>query len=502
MSDGTGLEPPTPSPSQWFLPSPSGATVLGLLALAAFVVPVKADDLWWHLAAGRQTLEAGLPTTNLYSWSAPEAPWAHHSWLSSVLFYLLHRCGDGALLALGFLLYAAACGLLWKLTRLRGGVLPAALVTALGGTLLLGNFGLRPFLFGNICFGLALLLAERPTTGTRWRPALVLALFVLWANLHGSVLLGLGVLGIYGVMGSSGGLGRRRALDLGMALVGSCATPRGLGSLLLPLDYVREAYSGDEGMLRMVSEWQPLELGSGIGPLVGVFGLLVFGATVGARRAPRAASLGVALAFSFFATQQVRNVPLMALACAPLAGESLGACLGGGAFARWERGFSSLQERSRGGILATGLSLLLGLCLLSPSAPPYLRILDVPALEQLTPDSYPTGLIDHLRSRQEEPPLRLLNSFDWGGALLWELHPRVEVFIDPRNDCYPDDVFEDYIRLRWMKEGWREVLERRQPEALAFGPQERITAELLRDPRGWQVTYRGEDALLFERAGP
>ena len=42
--------------------------------------------------------------------------------------------------------------------------------------------------------------------------------------------------------------------------------------------------------------------------------------------------------------------------------------------------------------------------------------------------AYPAGLIARLRA-EEHPPERVFNSFDWGGALLYELYPRVRVFI-------------------------------------------------------------------------
>jgi len=467
------------------------------------VVPPKVDDLWWHLAAGKATLSWGIPNSNLWSWSASDTPWAHHSWLSSVVFYLVYRTGVGGLLALSFLLYAGTCALLWRLARLRGGVFAASLITGLGGLLLLGNFGIRPFLFGNVCFALCLLLMEEPEGWLQRRRLRMGLLFALWANLHGSVLLGLGVLGLYflgdGVRAARGaGLDRDlrgRFLDLCVGLGASCLTPRGPATLLLPLDYVRQAYGDRPGILRMITEWQPLELGSGLGLLVALFILVVFGAALTAGRRPRLANLLVALLFTWFATQQVRNIPLMVLACAPLAGVSLTRSVPE-RFAGRLAGLKELHRQARGGPLILGFALLLGLCLVRPDGSVYLNAIHRGSLAELSGNAHPTALIDELRKRGRAAPRRILNNFDWGAAMIWELSPQVEVFIDARNDCYPEDVVEDYIALRWMKPGWQQVLERRAPDALAFPKGDPLTTALRNEP-GWLVSWEGSEAVLF-----
>lgn len=461
------------------------------------------DDLWWHLAAGRATLSEGLPLTNLWSWTAPDAPWSHHSWLSSVIFYLVYRTGVGGLLALCFLLYAGTCALLWRLARLRGGVFAASLITGLGGLLLLGNFGIRPFLFGNICFALCLLLVEEPEGWLQRRRLRLGLLFALWANLHGSVLLGLAVLLVYLVGdGLRVARGRRldrdprgRLLDLLVAVGASCITPRGPATLLLPLDYVRQSYGQKNGILTIISEWQPLELQSALGVVVTCFIVIVFGSVLFARRRPRLSTFFVALLFTGFATQQVRHIPLMVLACAPLAGVSLTRSLPEQFVGRLS-GLKELHRAARGGPLLTGLGLLLGLCVFPPNGSSYLSLIDRGSLEGLSSRAHPTTLIDELGSRGRAAPKRLLNNFDWGAAILWELSPHVEVFIDARNDCYPEDVVEDYITLRWMKVGWREVIERRAPDALAFPPEEPLVAALRVDP-GWAVSWEDDSAVLL-----
>ncbi|HEX7476569.1 MAG TPA: hypothetical protein VF331_02060 [Polyangiales bacterium] len=65
----------------------AGALVLGLAAL----YPVWTNDLFGHLAAGRQIVALGhVPTHDSFSFYFDQPqPWRNHNWASCVVFYLL-----------------------------------------------------------------------------------------------------------------------------------------------------------------------------------------------------------------------------------------------------------------------------------------------------------------------------------------------------------------------------------------------------------------------------
>src|SRR3989338_175373 len=61
---------------------------LGSFVFYWFSYPEVDPDLWGHLFFGREILQnSGLPTRNLYSYTAPEHPWINHEWLAEVVFY-------------------------------------------------------------------------------------------------------------------------------------------------------------------------------------------------------------------------------------------------------------------------------------------------------------------------------------------------------------------------------------------------------------------------------
>src|SRR5579862_9693384 len=73
----------TPARLSLFRYSPA----LALLAIVIADIRQLSDpDLWIHLLSGRELLAHGsLPTTNIYSYSAPNFRLLHHEWLSEVI---------------------------------------------------------------------------------------------------------------------------------------------------------------------------------------------------------------------------------------------------------------------------------------------------------------------------------------------------------------------------------------------------------------------------------
>jgi len=174
------------------------ALSLALLAVFALVVAVEApgelvQDSWLTLVAGREIAHHGLPQHDtLYALTAGHR-WIDQQWLAQLAFYGLAVLGG---LRLVLIAHAAclvgAAAILVGAARRRGASSAAVLLTGFV-CLLTAPWALQmraqsiaELLFA-ACF--ALLLEERP--GAR-RVAGVLALLVLWANVHGSVLLGVG----------------------------------------------------------------------------------------------------------------------------------------------------------------------------------------------------------------------------------------------------------------------------------------------------------------------
>ena len=158
-------------------------------------------DGFYDLYAGRYILQHGIPHQNLITVASYRAAWEDQQWLAQVLSYAAWAAGGyGLLAAASAILVTAGFGLL-ALLMLRRGVPPtrAFAWTAAAYVVSLGSVGIRAQSFAYPCFALVLMLLLADDQSPRLRPQtwLVIPVLVLWANLHGSVLLGAGLSCLY-----------------------------------------------------------------------------------------------------------------------------------------------------------------------------------------------------------------------------------------------------------------------------------------------------------------
>jgi len=516
----------------FWLPSVFAMVVTVLLVITSFFYHIKADDIWWHLKAGEFILEnLHLPEQNIFSFTAPEHRWLPHEWLSEVFFYLAYSwLGYRGLILLGVLLNALACALVYRLTlRYSGSPFASALITFIAALMMLGNFSLRPYLFGNLFFICALHAMEEPTAGGRLRPALIFVLFAAWANFHGSFLIGLALILLYLAAAVSerlldrrrwsagqslwqaiGAAGRPAALDFASALVACVVTPNHVFGLIFPLLYIKLAFSREVTYLTNISEWQPADLSSPLGQMI-VFYLLFCGfAIVGSRKSPRAVHIGLLSAFAFFAFSSIRNIPLLGIAATPIMARHLPPTFSrfwSTALARvglrerlenWHRATVELNRRSSDWTLPALTALVLALIFALPPSwkISYPVLSGVHRLADLSPDFYPAPLLDELDRLASGK--RVFHFFNWGGAIIWGLYPRQRVFIDQRNDCYPPEVFRDYFAVHNLELDWSEVLDRWRIDFVAYPAGSRLS-QALAESESWNLVWRDEKNLLFER---
>jgi len=220
---GAGLDLADPnSPLAPFYFRTSHVLLVALLAafFAAFThLPLWHTDVWAHLRFGEEIVkdlvrQYRLPEHEPFpeSFADKEAEYIHYQWLAQAGAYLIyeagaavsppdadHRLGGGAL----FLVTAHALILVLRLLflyiafqRLTGSP-PAAL---LGVLLVIGMgwfvhlFILRPQIIGELAFAAVLLALSRPVLSRRALLAVPLV-FLLWANCHGSFVMGFVLLG-------------------------------------------------------------------------------------------------------------------------------------------------------------------------------------------------------------------------------------------------------------------------------------------------------------------
>lgn len=174
---------------------------LGGATLTALIRSRIAADSWYTLLAGRLIIHSGLPHHDQLTVMAGGRQWADQQWLAQVGFYELWHLGGWPLalvavvaLYVGALAIGAAAA-----RRLGASDRGAAIVVALCFVVGAGNTVLRAQIIGYALFALVLALLLLDERAPSRRVFLVLPLLAVWANIHGSVLLGAGLVTLRGM---------------------------------------------------------------------------------------------------------------------------------------------------------------------------------------------------------------------------------------------------------------------------------------------------------------
>ena len=474
------------------LPSPFAiyaVTVAGVFGILATVRGLVDSDYYWHITAGRLVAERGVLTTDPFSYTWAGEPWVMHEWLGELLMHWLVSAvgpGVGAFL-FGVISIAGPLILAWTLWRHGVRLLPLAIASSLVIYLFASYATIRPQAISWLFLGalLAGLISLRPDQ--RWRPWLAVPLFVLWANVHGLYVVGLGVLGLYTLftlLGHTPMAPRRREIAglLAACFAASMLTPAGPAGLLYPLRYVD---SGDWG-LRHISEWQSPDFHDPT--QLGLLALIV-AILANAMRATPAWLQAMAASGLVGALLATRNVPLAGLLALPT--------LSLGLSDRLPQRTVTRSPRDR--MVRRWMEMAVAALILAATAVILPRLPAV-AEDHVIPRTFPVTAVDRLEAA--DPDARVFAEYQWGGYVIHRLFDRgARVFVDGRNDMYDERILEDFVTIRNAEEGWEALVAGYGADAILLPPEAALVNSTAQEA-GWCETYRDQVAVLLLRECP
>ena len=174
-----------------------GTMLLGL-APQIFV-----SDSWMTLVGGREIVDHGLPHRDAIAVITHGRTWTDQQWLAQLAFYgadLL--AGLRATMLLHVALVTSATALAITAARLRGGTARSTLLIVSACLLVAPwSWTLRAQAFALPLFVATLALLAFDRELTRRRTFLVFPLLIVWANVHGSVLVGAAIVAWAGAIG-------------------------------------------------------------------------------------------------------------------------------------------------------------------------------------------------------------------------------------------------------------------------------------------------------------
>jgi hypothetical protein len=220
------------------------------------------SDSYWHIVVGQWILAHGFPHSDPFSFTFAGKPWIAKEWLSQLLYFGAYRLGGWpAVVTLAAGAIALAFGLLTRFLQERLAVLPTVALVAVAFILVTPHALARPHVLA-----LPLLVAWvggllRAADGGKAPPLVLLALMVVWANLHAGFSLGIlmaGAIGLDAIVSADAAARRQVALIWirfgALALVAGCVTPYGPQSLLVTGQVLSLGPA-----LSIIGEWKPAD---------------------------------------------------------------------------------------------------------------------------------------------------------------------------------------------------------------------------------------------------
>ena len=451
------------------------AVLFLVIALVACLMPAQTDT-WWQLRTGEEIwLRGAVDLHDRFSHTVNGSYWPNHEWLSQALFFGIYRAGGLPLLTASCAAaIVAAWAIGWRLTS--GHTLRCLLIAALALVPSATGWTLRPQVLTLLLFAAAVLLLIRR------RELFLPLLFLVWANLHGGVVLGFVCIAgaIVDVMLRERRVPLRLITIAGICVLATMVTPLGFSFWSeIPASVARlHDYR--------VVEWQSPHLTDV--PFMPFWLLTLALVGLAIRFKPwrphtsgSNALIWIALAMLPMAVSSARNIPIFLIVALPAITDL------------WRRTFPvSRQWEADRRVEHPSLNAaaLAGATVMTAIAVAYAWTVPIARLGWRP---LPQDAIAALTACPE----RLYNRYDEGGFLIWFVRGQ-KVFLDSRQDPFPSDLVHAHIRAD--QTGEYEDLFDRFSIRCAFVPAASPMAQRL-TANGWQHRYEGLGFVVLARDG-
>jgi len=490
--------------------SPSGLFIAAVLVIMALPVTrtIQDPDFWWHLRAGQLILQhGGLLGNDPFTYTVANHHWTMHEWLNEVLFAVEFAIGGLGLivLVLSAVTWLGLFAIMQK-ARLRNpgrGVLGLGMLIAVVAGFPI--WGPRVQMITFAFSALTLFLVERYMVRGGKAMWVLVPLFVLWSNLHGEFVIGLGFMALILVAEVVGGrlhmpdpAQRSRLLPLLYLLI-ACTAVSMInlnGPTILFYAAGTQASAAQQSLIEewfspSFHDWEVLVYGA---MMLSLAMLIVFNKRI------RARDVALVLVTTALSLQSARHIELFVAASTPvfidqlaLATPRMRAALG-----RLRPGPARTPARTR---VQPPLLFRLTACamLMAGLGGVYIAWL-VPKM-QLQPYSlayaqeFPVCAAQWLAGAPA--PLRIFNQYGEGGYLSYELSSHGDkVFIFGDAALMGDQMLETYASAETVAPGWDATIRRFGTDIVLYDINTPLT-DVLDHAADWTKVYQDGLSVVF-----
>jgi hypothetical protein len=467
-------------------------SILIIIYILTFLTHTPDCDLWARLAVGSVFFQTGgILKHDIFSYLPTKKLWIDHEWGSGVIFYGMAKYfGEW-----GFFIIKAGIILLIfllviKIIKKQTDKKSAGIfyMMFLGFSLFPGTASIiRCQMFTYLFFTLWIYELERIRLGNKKRLWIFPCTMLLWVNLHGGFLSGIGLVLIYAV-GEL--LNRKNPLQyfkiLLMILPVTLINPFGfklwefiISASLMPRPYI--------------PEWQPISLNGPFQMIMGfkihiLSGFMLFVLLTSAtavkqlaqKEKPDWTKYMLTAVLLYLSIRHQRHVVFFILAVSGLFYKQYAelfdpiiAGIGKKLSGKYRKVWSAAKYGSGYVLLA-----IIFLCIMPLL---YFHLI-------LNPKEYPYGSMEFIK--QNNISGNLATRFSWSSYAFWKLYPNCKILIDGRyEEVYPDSVFNEAILFSEKKGKWYEVINKYHTDIVIL-PKNLYTPIDMQMLPGWDLAYQ------------
>ncbi|MEW6457225.1 MAG: hypothetical protein AB1410_11000 [Acidobacteriota bacterium] len=454
-----------------------------------FYMDPSDPDIYRHLKVGEIIYKSrAIPETELFTYAEEGSKWIHYSWLSEILFYIFFNnfswIGLFVLRVLTgfFIIYYLFLGI----SRLNENIYFSIILVLLVILLIQGFFLIRPVIFSFLFFSIYLWIIFDFKYRKAKRLFFLPLIMLLWANVHICFIYGLILLFLV-IFGEI--LNRFFFKDKSFNLKAfSFFTFLTFGSSLIN-PYLHKIYFivGDYFNLGILKDFI-LEFHSPDFhyPILLIFPiLLVLSSVCVALKKTDFVNILLISFFGYLGFDLVRNVPYFVILSLFIVSASLPDL--------WKEKLPEVKREKIPNVFFIFLNffiyvgLIYGLMVVARNFKP----------DEIIKKEYPKEAVEYIKANKFGD--KLINHFDWGSFLLYELYPEYKVSIDGRTPAYSKEYFKKFSKTHSGMSEWSEYVDHLKNKGanLIIWPRELPLSQILKERKDWKKIYEDKIAVIF-----
>jgi hypothetical protein len=460
-------------------------------------------DTGLHVRVGEYIIDNfTVPTHDIFSHAIPPPAWTAHEWLAELIFAVIYKPFrlTGVVVFTAFII-AAIYAILFKFLRSSGvSMMVAVLIVVLAASASTIHWLARPHIFSLLLVLIWYIILDTFQYKHKNYLYVLPFLMLLWANLHGSFMMGFMLLIVY-IAGNflkahfveeqrrdANHRAKLLILFFFLCLLASLLNPQFYKILFFPFTLTTNTFITD-----YIYEWlSPNFHGFLIYEYMLLLMILVLGISTKRLNAIEAILVLIFTHLSLFAA---RYIPLCAIIVSPIIGKQI------------DRIIEELKGKGLlKGIISTSDNLAAvdsmtkwNLWSIVAVAAVFLMCLIGKVNYQFDKKKMPVDAVQFLKNQKIE--VRVFNSYVFGSYIIYAAWPQIEVFIDGRADMYNNQQTEEYLKVARVKRGWEDVLKKYDITWIIYNNESALSSVLL-ERDDWRLIYSDRVANIFVKKTP